>query len=340
MRSIPYLAKSANQKIEGRPAQYNLPPAALPWRGDRKRRERTDADRDWYAKQLAVQHVKLIDKSVFERVAYYGSLNPERLAFPSVARVAHEVLCSARTVQRALRRLEVGGLIKCVSRVGGRATAQYLVVGRSATLGVAGWRAWGDKTSPEVLREGITQVQRSLKNGDSTESPGDSSESPVTDGAQTIDPSENASAQTIDPPEKAVQDRNFPSQEQKQEKAKAPVPKKQGPTSDPKQVDKYFKLLRKLNYEVNDELGIAFEKLPHHLDRKAILDGLEAEERDLAHQGKLSFAPVAMPKRLGEVSAKTVTAAFESRHSAACSHVPAKDLPINCGKCGAYIGGT
>ena len=128
--SVAHSPFEASPNIEGSTppnAQLNLStgPTAL-LRGGR--RERTDADREWYSEQLAVKHSKLMDKVVYERVSYYASLNPGRLAFPSVARVAREVLCSARTVQRALRRLADAGIIKCLSRSGGRDTAQYLVV--------------------------------------------------------------------------------------------------------------------------------------------------------------------------------------------------------------------
>ena len=66
---------------------------------------------------LKVQHSKHWDKVVYEKVSYYGSLNPERLAFPSVARLAREVICSASDGTYGL---SVGSkrawLIKCVSR--------------------------------------------------------------------------------------------------------------------------------------------------------------------------------------------------------------------------------
>ena len=333
MRIVHHPAIDANHKIEGRPAQINLPPVALPpWRGDRKRRERTDEDRHWYSEQLAVQHVKLIDKSVYERVAYYASCNPDRESWASVARLGREALCSERSVRYALRRLETRGLIERIFAGGGRETARYRVGHpckpcRAPLQEVQGTPA---PLAPKVLKEGITQVQRSLKNGDSKESPGDSSESPD-------------SAQTIDPSEKAVQEEVFPSQEQKQEKAKAPVPKKQAPVQEfafQRIVARWFKLMRKLNYECNDSMAAAFDKLPSHQAKKVIIDGLEAEERDLAHQGKLSFAPVPKPKRLGELPATEGTAAYMDRYRIACEHVPAADLASSCARCGVYIGGA
>ena len=114
---------------DGVSSQLNLPSGPLGL--VRPRRERTDADRDWYSEQLAVPHVKLIDKSVYERLAFYGSLNPERTAFPAVKRLAREALCSERSVRYALRRLESSGLVECVSPGCGRSTSRYRIVGSS-----------------------------------------------------------------------------------------------------------------------------------------------------------------------------------------------------------------
>ena len=87
-----------------------------------KSRPRTDEDKAWYNDQLRIEHwptnhgrTKLLDKAVYERIAFYASLNPEREAFPSVARLARDVFHSDRTVQRALRRLEAAGLIECLT---------------------------------------------------------------------------------------------------------------------------------------------------------------------------------------------------------------------------------
>ena len=242
----------------------------------RVRRERTTGDREWYAAQLAVQHSKHWDKVVYERVSYYGSLNPERLAFPSVARVAREVLCSARTVQRALRRLEVGGLIKCVSRVGGRATAQYLVVGRSVTPGQAASRARGDSEAPNDLREGT--------------------------GVSTKSSSFNASVKSIDPvpiqtegPKKEIICTILPSQEKT--RAKAPVSKEQdpAPSCEPeyrpsKPALMLFKLQRKLGYSADDGQAKVFDGL-QHADKKRILDKLLSEEQLAAARGEVEAPP-------------------------------------------------
>ena len=197
----------AQHTSDGVSSQLNLPtgPVGIV----RPRRERTDEDRQWYSEQLAVQHTKHWDKVVYERVSYYGSLNPERLAFPSVARVARDALCSARTVQRALRRLESGGLLKCVAGdKGGRGTARYLVVGQRVMGGVTESHPRGDRESPNDLREGIS-VSTKISSFNTSVKP--------------IDPTP---IQTEDP-KKAVVRAGFPSQEQKQEKA--PVRKEQVP---------------------------------------------------------------------------------------------------------------
>ena len=72
-------------------------------------------------------HTKLIDKSVFERVEHYASCTPERESFPAVATLAREALCSERSVQYALRRLESVGLIERTFSGGGRETSRYRV---------------------------------------------------------------------------------------------------------------------------------------------------------------------------------------------------------------------
>ena len=73
--------------------------------------------------------MKRIDKLVFERMAFYGSLNPDRTAYPSVKRLASEAMCSERSARYALRRLESVGLIECLYGKGGRVTSRYRVVG-------------------------------------------------------------------------------------------------------------------------------------------------------------------------------------------------------------------
>ena len=152
--TLPQYSPAATHKMSGPvwPAQLNLPTGpthAL------KGRERTDEDRQWYSDQLrASQHSRLVDKMVFERLVYFASLNSKRVAFPSVARVAREIPslsgkgsehCSPRTVQRALRRLELAGLIQCLTRAGGHVTGRYHVPGR-VVLGVT-------ESHPKEVRE-------------------------------------------------------------------------------------------------------------------------------------------------------------------------------------------
>ena len=135
MQSTAELLQPSTHVLEGPepprpqgPNQLSLPsgPGAL-LRGGR--RERTDEDREWYAGLLReAQHSRLTDKVVFERLAYFASLNPERSGLPiGVARLAREVLCSPRTVQYALRRLEAAGLIECLTRAGQGKLVERLV---------------------------------------------------------------------------------------------------------------------------------------------------------------------------------------------------------------------
>ena len=79
---------------------------------------------------MRAAHTKLIDKLIFERIAYYASRNPGRESFPTVARLGREALCSVRAVRYALRRLESSGLIERTFSGGGRETSRYRV-GRS-----------------------------------------------------------------------------------------------------------------------------------------------------------------------------------------------------------------
>ena len=259
----------SNKSVQAPSPQLALPtgPVTL-LRGGRH--ERTDEDRQWYSKQLAAEHTKLTDKVVYERVSYYGSLNPERLAFPSVARVAREVLCSARTVQRALRRLEASGLIECLSREGGHSTARYRVLGRTVCApGVTECHPRGDRESPEVLKEG-KRIRTKINS--------------FTVGVKSIDPSE-----TEGPKKETVQFR-LPFPEQKQEKA-PPAPKAPEPVFEhPHQVALLFKLQRKLGYPADDEQAAVFDGFDHG-DKKCILDKLLAEEQLAAVRGEVEAPP-------------------------------------------------
>ena len=311
MTTVPVLAHTEQ------PNQLSLPsgPVGLV----RPRRDRTDSDRQWYNGQLKVQHSKHWDKVVYEKVSYYGSLNPERLAFPSVARLAREVVCSARTVQRALRRLEAGGLIKCVSRAGGHATSQYLVVGLRVTLGATASHPRGDCEAPNDIREGKREVRTkdpslSVSIGAQTIDPGAVEESLATDTVKSIDP---ALLEKVEK-EIGVDYLPFPSQEQEQERAErgGTLGSKMEPKVDEpptlsevqestpvpegtvfvnkKQVDLLFKLQRKLGYRADDGQAGVFDRL-EHADRKRILDRLVGEEQLAAAQGKVTAPPKAEP---------------------------------------------
>ena len=330
MHTLPHSQENVNgisNKSVQDPSQLPLPtgPIAL-LRG----RERTDEDRAWHSKQLAVQHGKRIDKLVFERMAFYGSLNPERIAYPSVKRLSDEALCSERSARYALRRLESEGLIKCLDDVGGRPTSRG---GRTTTryrvVGSNNCRAGGQTVppraanrAPEVLKEGRNKGKK--------------------EKALSV----SVSAQTLDHGEKGKKDKGkagdlalFPSLSQEQDKARAPVTETQAvyrAISCPKQVALYCALRRKLGLAVNLTMEVEFDKTQHH-DKARIINELEARERELVDQGRVAPPPIKKPESTGYLPPTAVAAAHEARHRAACQHVPAADLPSACARCGDYI---
>ena len=286
--------------------QLNLPTG--PFTVVRPRRERTDEDREWYSKQLAVPHEKRIDKLVFERMAFYGSLNPERTAYPAVKRLAREALCSERSVRYALRRLESSGLIECIFNGCGRLTSQYRVVGSKACRSdLQSVQVRPANAAPNVLKEGKKRSSKDLA---------------FTDNAKTIDPDE-----------KEVNPSLFPSQE----KARAKAPVKPIAFAVPKVIALWYALMRKLGRPCNDTLAGQLDRLPHR-DKVRIIDDLAAEERELVHKGLATPAPIKKPKTTGYLPPKAVAAADEAMYRATCQHEPSPDLPINCAKCGSYIG--
>ena len=250
---------------DGVSSQLNLPVgpfAAL--RGGR--RERTDEDKAWYGEQFKVDHDRPVDSAVYIRLAYYGSLNVGRLAFPSVARLARECShISERTAQRALRRLEARGIIACLNRKGGHKPGTYLVVGAGVVPGPADCHPWGDKVTPEVIREGNNQETKNL----------------LSAIAHTQDP-----ALSVNPQKEILESLDLPSPE----KARAPVPNADPIFQNPAQVRKLFKLQRKLDYQANDQQAIVFDGLEHP-DKKRIIDRLEAEEQIAAANGEVAPPP-------------------------------------------------
>ena len=290
----------------------------------RPRRERTDEDRQWYSGLLReAQHSRLTDKVVFERLAYFASLNPERSAFPSVARLAREVLCSPRTVQYALRRLEAAGLIECLTRTGGRKTAYYRVVGLTdCTPGVQELHPRGARAAPEGF-------SRSMEGKESQ----GQDHNPLTCEAQS---------KGITVPAIKAQDLEIslglPSPNQdlghpRQEQASAPVaeePKFQNP----RQVAKLFKLQRKLNYTADDKQAKVFDGL-EHVDKKRIIDKLEAEELKAALRGEVANPP---PKLVPQFVVAEVRKPVKKPSQENCRHVwhgPDEDRLLVCGICGA-----
>ena len=273
--------------------QLNLPTGPLGV--VRERRERTDEDRRWHGEQLSVHHENRVDRAVYERMAFYGSLNPDRIAFPAVATLARGAQYSERSTRYALRRLESSGLVQCVFHGRGRSTSQYRIVGSSdcrPDLQTVPLRP--ANAAPKVLKEGLDRKNKDL--------------------------SFKAEAKSIDPQPvqtegltKAVVLTDFPSKEKKQEKPPVPKePKKAPPPCEPvvfthtKQVSLLFKLQRKLGYRADDGQARVFDDL-EHTDKKRILDTLLAEEQLAAAKGQCEappkkpraprFAPVQTPIR-------------------------------------------
>ena len=308
---MPTLQRSPSHSQEHLPAP-TAPSAQLPLPTGPLgvvRRERSSEDRLWYNEQLSVQHEKLIDRSVFQRMAFFGSLNPERIAFPAVARLAREALCSERSARYALRRLESSGLVECVFPGRGRSTSQYLVVGTSCRTDLQDVQVRPAPVAPNVLKEGNKRSSKDLAFKDK--------------------------AKSIDPEEKEVNLSLFPSlQEQKQEKA--PVPKKQKKPvvfSFEAMARKWFKLMRKLGRYCDDTMALAFDKKPHR-EKTSILNDLEAVEQEQVYLGRMDAPPLTRPRGFLTAGAE------EAQRLAACAHVPADDLPVACAKCGSYIGGA
>ena len=296
---------SVSAQAPSAPAQLALPtgPITLLRGGGR---ERTDKDRAWYSNQLSVEHGKRIDKLVFERMAFYGSLNPERIAYPSVKRLSDEALCSERSVRYALRRLESSGLVECVSPGYGRSTSRYRVVGsspcRSDLQTVQVRPANG---APKVLKEGKNKGKKEKALS-------------VSVSVQTQDHGEKDKSEAGGPS-------LFPSLSQEQEKASAPVTGTRAvyrAIGSPKVVALWCALCRKLGIEVNPTKETEFDKRPHS-DRTHIINELEARERALVHQGRVSPPPIKKPESTGYVPIKAVAAADLALHRAACQHVPA-----------------
>ena len=271
----------------------------------RPRRERTDADREWCSRQLAIPHEKRIDKLVFERMAFYGSLNPERTAYPSVKRLAREAMCSPRSAQYALRRLESAGLIECLddasgrtSSRGGRTTSRYCVAGVQTV------HPSGANRAPKVLKEGNSVSK---------------DPSLTTDTVKSIDPA------LLEKVEKqiGIDCLSFPS-----------PPSADGEYQHPKQVGMLCAVARKLGREVSEHEQRAFDKLSHERKILTLKPLLEAEQ-SLAAEGVVTPPPKAAPSPRHEIahhhegkSTSTRPACTEHRWTP-----PASDGISNCFDC-------
>ena len=314
MHTLPHSQENVNgisNKSVQDPSQLPLPtgPIAL-LRGGRS--DRTDEDRDFLAEAFKVKAGGAGATALYRCLAYFASLTERRIAYPSQSRMARDCDMSVRQVRRLLLKLLSGGWIVCINRKGGRVPSTFQLTQPGQYV----------RVNPDIL---------SYKEG--RKNKGKEKALSVSAGAQTQEHGEKDKSEAGDLS-------LFPSLSQEQEKARAPVTETQAvyrAIGSPKVVAKWCALRRKLGLAVNLTLETEFDKLPHS-EKTRIINDLEARERELVHQGRVAPAPIKKPESTGYLPPKAVAAAHEALHRAACQHVPAADLPVDCGKCGVYIG--
>ena len=265
-------------------------------------RGRTSEDRDFLSDAFKVKAGGSGATALYRCLAYYASLTERRVAYPSQSTMATYCDISDRQVRRLLPKLVSDGLIVCVARKGGRAPSTFQLAQRGHNV-----RFNVDNMSDKEGRDQRTK-DPSLS---------------VSADAQTIDPSTES---------KADNPSLFPSQEKAKTRALGPE-KPVVVFSFPNVVRKWFKVMRRLGRYCDDTMAMAFDKKPHR-EKTVEINDLEAVEQEQVYQGRLSAPPVTRPK--GFLTA----AAEEDQRLAACEHVPADDLPVNCARCGSYIGGA
>ena len=313
----------SKKSVQAPSPQLALPtgPIAL-LRGGRL--DRTEEDRDFLSEAFKVKAGGASATALYRCLAYYASLTERRIAYPSQSTMATYCDMSVRQVRRVLSKLQNDGLITCLNRKQGACSSTYELSRRGQYVPFK----W-DILSPNKEREGKNKRTKALS---------------LSADVQAQDHGETDE-------DKEVNLSLFPSLSQEQEKASAPVTENryeiQTNTTQvvaqavchafPKVVALWCALRRKLDLEVNHTMETEFDKLPHR-DKVRIINYLEAQERELVHQGRLAPPPITKPKSIGYLPTKAVAAADEALHRATCQHVPAADLPINCEKCGAYIG--
>ena len=100
----------------------------------------------------------------------------------------------------------------------------------------------------------------------------------------------------------------------------------------PAQVNKLFKLQRKLGYEANDQQAVVFDRLEHP-DKKRILDRLEAEEQIAAANDEV----LPPPKKPREPRAEVAVERKPKPDRPSCVEhrwtAPASDGISNCFDC-------
>ena len=289
-----------------------------------KSRPRTDEDKAWYTQQLKVTITikNVYHREVYRQMAYYGSCKPARLCFAAHSTIAKEKGISVKSVQRAVKHLEHEGLIRRLSVGSGRETAKYQILGRLKSPCRVDSESMQGGLRVHQIEEGIEErIQKPFSSRFEAQSKGIPAPT-----ATTEEPVHSQDLPSPDPDQE---------QEQEQDRARAPVA-----FAHPKQVSMLFKLQRKLGYTADDKQAKVFDALAH-VDKKRIIDKLEAEEQRAAAAGQVSNPPpkpLAPRFRVGEVRKPLKKPSQEN-----CRHVwygPDSDGLSVCGICSAERGAS
>ena len=299
-----------------------------------KKRKRTPADDAWLdaMRSQALQHLDITkpsasdrtDLAVLERVSWLCSCNDARAFYGSVDGLAVNRRMARSTVQRSMSRWEARCVFEFAHRKGGRPSQSSR--GRFNVLVLKPGQ--NDRVNPVKMTTRSKSTYR--KEGQERSNSLDFPESEVSKRRRRVVlpvPVEGVAQSKADTKD-TVQSLDLPSQE----KAEAPVE-----FDHPKQVSMLFALQRKLGYEVNDEQAVVFDGL-EHVDKKRIIDKLEAEEQRRAIRGEVANPPPKAPApRHTPVERPTPT-----RERTACAQhrwsVPASDGVSQCNACGEEHG--
>ena len=303
-----------------------------------KGRPRTGPDDSWLksARTEAQEYLSDVpsirdrtDLAVLERVSWLSSCNDDRAFFGSVDGLAAYLRMGRRTAQRSLSRWEARGVFEFRRRKGGRPSQSsrgrfnvlVLKLGQHGRLNPA---TVADRFKSTKIQEGRADQNLNL----------------LTCEAQSKGVTAPASTAT-DPD---IHLKGLPSpgpgQDQGQEKASAPVAEEPR-FEHPRQVAKLYALQRKLNYRADDNQAEVFDGL-EHVEKKRILDRLEAEEQQAAIRGEVANPPPKTPAlRHVPPVARSTPKPTRERTGACREHrwtPPAEDGIASCVLCGEERG--